>query len=202
MCEPVTITMGVMAAAGAATSIMGQQQQRQANKGMENQKKLAQDDLIIENRRRATHDYLREVRLEQRQQSEETADLAVEAQGISRGAASARSTTIASAAERGVAGSNLDILLADFDFQQAEETGRLRINQARANQQHGENIEASRDQFSNRVSAVKPYVPRVQPPVDYLGPVFSAVGQTMQTGVARGIGTGSKMPTAPVSEVV
>lgn len=178
--------MGVMAAAGAVTSIVGQNSARQQAKGQENAMKNAQDDVIIENRKRATHDYLREVRLEQLQQVQEESSLTNQSQDVAKQAAGAKGEAVASAAERGVSGRSLDTILSDYEFQQNQEVGRLRVNQEMKNAQHGENIAASKDQFDYRVSSVKPYVPRVQAPVDYFGPIFSAAGQTAQTGMTMG----------------
>lgn len=176
MCEPVSITLGVMAVAGAASTIAGQNTQRQMAKGLENQKKNAQDDLIIENRRRATHDYLRQVRLEQSQQTQEAASLAEQSQDVSRQTVGATGKAQASAAERGVAGNSLEMVINDYEFQQNQEVGRLRINQEMKNRQHEESIGGYGDQFDQRAASVKPYVPRPQAPVDYFGPIFGAVG--------------------------
>jgi hypothetical protein len=93
-----------------------------------------------------------------------------------------KGTAVASAAERGVGGRSLDIILADFDFQQSQEVGRLRINQEMKDQQHQENAGAYADQFTARVTAVKPYVPRKMPPVDYFTPIFGLAGGMMQAG--------------------
>jgi hypothetical protein len=183
MCEPVTMaTIAIGASAGgAATNIIGQNTTRQMNKGYENQKKNAQDDLIIENRKRATHDYLREVRLEQLEQSQEESSVSEQSNDIARQAEGATGQAVASAAERGVSGNNLETIISDYDFQQNKEVGLLRLNQAMANMQHTENIAGAKDQFDYRVSSVKPYVPRVQPPVDYFGPIFGAVSDSAKT---------------------
>jgi hypothetical protein len=168
-----------MAAAGAATKIVGDNTQRQMNKGFENQKKNAQDDLIIENQRRATHDYLRQVRLEQLQQTQETQSLVEQSQDVRKQAAGATGEARADAAERGVAGNSVEMIVNDYEFQQNQEVGRLRQNQDMKNKQHTENVAGYNDQFDQRIAAVKPYIPRTQPPVDYFGPAFSAVGSTM-----------------------
>jgi len=178
----------VGAVLGAGMGIMGAQQANSTAKANENAKKNAQDDLIMENRKRATHDYLREVRLEQLNEIQETSSLTEKSNDISKNAAAATGTAVASAAERGVAGRSLDTIISDFDFQQNQEVGRLRINQEMKNAQHTENIAASGDQFNNAVTAVQPYVPRVQPPVDYFGPIFGAIG-----GTAKGMKTPSTL---------
>lgn len=181
-----TIAAGTMMAAGAVSSIASQQNARQVAKGNENAMKNAQDDVIIENRKRATHDYLRDVRLEELQSEQENEARMEKTGDIARNTIESKGTAVASAAERGVAGHSLDLILADFDFQQNQEVGRLRINQAQKDQQHAENAGAYGDEYSARVSAVKPYIPRQQPPVDYFTPIFG-MGAGL-AGATKGMG--------------
>ena len=169
--------------------------------------KNAQDDLIIENRKRATHDYLRDVRLEELQSQQENQSLVEKTGDIAKSTVEAQGTAVASSAERGVSGHSLDSILADFDFQQNQEVGRLRINQQMADQQHVENAGADADQFSARVTAVKPYIPRTQPPVDYFTPIFGLAGGMMKAGNIGGPnsvtqligGSGTTPPTETAS---
>jgi len=188
MCEPTTIVAGTMMAAGAVSSIIGQNNARQVAKGNENAMKNAQDDLIIENRRRATHDYLRDVRLEETQSAQENMAVQEKSGDIARTTLDAKGTAMASSAERGIAGGrSLDTILADFDFQQNQEVGRLRINQEMKDQQHTENAGGYADEFAARVTAVKPYIPRTQPPVDFFSPIFGLAGGMM--GATKGLGS-------------
>lgn len=180
-------------AAGAATSMIAANNARKVAKGNENAQKNAVDDQIIENRKRATNDYLREVRLEQLQSAQENEALAEKSSDMSRNTLEAKGTAVASAAERGVAGNSLDMILADFDFQQNNEVGRLRINQQMKDQQHQENAGGYADQFSARVTAVKPYVPRTQAPVDYFTPVFGLGAGLATAGKPNPDGTGGLM---------
>ena len=200
-CEPMTIIAGTAMAAGAASSIVSANNARQTAKGNENSKKNAQDDVIIENRKRATHDYLREVRLENLQATQETEALTEKANDEAHVTSDAKSTAVASAAERGVAGNSLDQIINDFNFQQNQEVGRLRVNQSMKDQQHLENIAGYGDEFSARASAVQPYVPRAQPPVDYFTPIFGMVGGMAggMKGLAGNIG-GAGQTAPPVVE--
>ena len=86
-CEPVSLAVlaGTMAAGGAASSIIGANTSRQMAKHQEDEKRNAQDQVILENRMRATHDYLRNVRLEQLKQQQETESLAEEGGDERRG---------------------------------------------------------------------------------------------------------------------
>ena len=184
MCEPLTISAGVMAAASAAASIAGQEKQRSAYNTLEDRKKNAQDDVIAENRRRATQDYLRQVQGEQLQQRQQEEGVAEKSFDIARQAGKTESTALASAAERGVAGRSVSQIVSDYDFQADLEIGRIKENQKLANIQHGQRIQGYGDEFSARVSAVKPYIPSPAAPVDYFGPIFGAVSQTATTAVA------------------
>lgn len=166
---------------------------RQVAKGNEAAQKNAVDDQIIENRARATKDYLRDVRLEQLQSEQENQAVQEKAGGFARNTLEAKGTAVASAAERGVSGRSLDIILADFDFQQNQEVGRLRINQQMKDQQHKENAGGYGDQFTARVTAVKPYIPRTQPPVDYFTPIFGLAGGLATAGKPNADGTGGLM---------
>lgn len=188
-----TIAAGTMMAAGAATSMIAANNARQVAKGNENANKNAVDDQIIENRKRATHDYLRDVRLEELQSAQENEALREKSGDIAKQTLQDKGIAMASAAERGVSGQSLDIILADFDFQQNQEVGRLRINQQMKDQQHKENAGGYADQFSARVTAVKPYVPRTQAPVDYFTPVFGLAGGLATAGKPNPDGTGGLM---------
>lgn len=192
MCEPVSITMGVMAVAGAAASIAGQEKQRSMTNTMEDRKKMAQNDLIAENRRRATKDYLRQVAGEQLQQRQQEEGVAEKSNDIARQARKTVATGLASAAERNVAGRTIDSIVSDYDFQADLEIGRIKENQKLANIQHDRKVSAYGDEFQARATAAKPYQVRPANPVDYFGPIFGAASQTLGAGVASGeIGKGN-----------
>lgn len=190
MCEPTTLAVaaGTMAVAGAGSTIIGQNSQRQLAKGYENQKKNAQDELIIENRKRATDDYLRQVRLEQLTQQQEKEALAEKSTDVSRQSTSVQATALASAAERGVAGRSVDQIISDYHMQSDLEIGRMKANQEMKDSQHQENIAGYADQYKNRASSIQPYIPRPQAPVDYFGPIFGAGAQIVGAGMAAGVG--------------
>ena len=183
MCEPVSIAVGAMAVGGAVSSIVGQNTSRQMAKHQEDEKRHAQDTVILENRMRATKDYLRNVRLEQLKQTQEGEQVSEQSQDTVKQMQGAKGSAVASAAERGVTGNNVDTIISDYEFQQNQEVGRLRQNQSMKNQQHTEEIAGMKDTFDYRVTAEKPYVPKVQPPVDYFGPIFGAVGTATQAAL-------------------
>ena len=189
MCEPVSITMGVMAVAGAAASIKGQRDAKKSGKSVEEARRIEQENMITETRRRATDDYLVETRLEREQQSQEEAAVAMKGADVMKETRRSVATGTASAAERGVAGRTIDDISRDYDFMANEETGRLKYNQTLANRQHDEVIAGYGKQFSNRVADARPYIKKPIAPVDYFGPIFQAGGQLAgNAGVQKGIG--------------
>lgn len=178
--------MGGMAAAGAAVSIMGQMQAKNVAEATEEAKRLEQERVVTETRRRATDDYLNQTRMEMDRQTQEEAAVSVKSGDVMKETKRAVATGTASAAERGVAGRTVEQIAADYDFQANEETGRLKQTQALANQQHTENKRGMSTEYANRLADARPYVPKQQAPVDYFGPVFAAGGQTLNTAVATG----------------
>lgn len=203
-CEPVTIGMGVMAAGSAAMSIAGQFQARDAHNQSEEARRIATENAIEENRRRATHDYLTSTRLEREQQAQEEAALVQKKVDVFREADRTIATALASAAERNVAGRTVDMIAADFEFMANEETGRLRENQKLANQQHAENIRAAGTEWQNRVTSIKPYVKTPAQRINFFGPIFQAGAQTltavskMPEGTLKGPGFGAASSTPSV----
>lgn len=182
-CEPVTLAMAGMGVAQAGMNIYGQFQARDAHNATEEYRRLEQENVIEENRRRATKDYLTSVRLEQTQQQQETESVAQKSFDVFQQATRSVATGMASAAERGVAGRTVDQIAADFDFMANEETGRLKENQKLSDLQHVENIRSYGTEYSNRIAAVKPYVKTPAKPIDFFGPIFQAGAQTLNTGV-------------------
>ncbi|MBX3301584.1 MAG: hypothetical protein KF693_05150 [Nitrospira sp.] len=173
-----------MAGASAAMSIKGQMDAASQFNATEEHRRLEQENVIEENRRRSTHDYLTHVRQEQMQQQQEFEMVAQKSVDIQRQADRSIATGMASAAERGVAGRTVDQIAADFDFMANEETGRLKENQKLANQQHSENIRSFGTTYSNRIADVKPYIKTPAKQVDFFGPIFQAGAQTLQTDLA------------------
>ena len=128
-CEPVSILLGATAlasAGGATSSIIGQNTNRQLAKHYEDEKRNAQDTVILENRMRSTKAYLKNVRLEQLRQSQEESALAEQGGDIAKQAAGASSKAVASAAERGVAGNSLETILGDYAYQQDQSQNAAR----------------------------------------------------------------------------
>lgn len=183
-------------AASAAASIAAQSKQRSAMNTMEDRKAAAQNDLIAENRRRSTQDYIKQVEAEQLQQRQQEESVAEKGYDIARQTAKTKAVATASAAERNVAGRTISQIVNDYDFQANMEIGRLKENQKLANIQHGQRISGFGTEFENRASSVKPYVKTPAPSVDYFGPIFGAAGKMTNYAVATGAIKPSSTPSA------
>lgn len=197
MCDP--ITLGVvavgMAAGGGVSSIIGQNDARQLAKGEENMKKNAVDDQIIQNRQRATTDYLAQVKQEELKQDQEHMALAQKNQDVTAQATGASSTATASAAERGVGGRSVAEIVQSYNMQATQEIGRNRLNQQFADNQHSFQIGADERQYEQRAASIQPYVPKPQAPVDYFGPIFGIGKAAATAGMSMGAGApGSTTP--------
>jgi len=173
-----------MAVAGAATNVMGQIQAKKTGEMVEEARRIEQENMITETRRRATSDYLNQTRMEQDQQNQEEAAVAVKSRDVVRETTRSIATGDASAAERGVAGRTVDQIASDFDFMSNEETGRLKENQKLANTHHDEAKRGYATQFSQRVADARPYIKQPQKPIDYFGPVFGAGSQVAAADVS------------------
>lgn len=196
-CEPATLTMASMgvAAAGAGTSIMGQRAQNSAAKQVEDQKAAAVNDQIIENRRRATSDYLMKVQDEMLQEYQEKQRLAEQELDLNRKERRAGASADVAAAESGVSGQSLAAIHADYAFQVEQAKGRLGISQDWANYSHKRAIDAYGVEFNNRATSIQPYQRQPIKNVDYYGPIFGMLGAGLDTGVRTGafVGTGQKI---------
>ncbi len=165
------------AVGGGAMGVMGSMAANKNAKQVEEARRIEQENMITETRRRATSDYLDQTRMEREQQAQEEAAVALKGQDVAKETNRSIATGTASAAERGVAGRSIDQINADYEFMANEEVGRLKMNQAAANRQHDEAARGYGTQFENRVADVRPYVKKAVAPVDYFSPVFSTLGQ-------------------------
>lgn len=188
MCLPVVAAMAV---AGAATNIMGQMQAKKTGEAVEEVQRIEQENVINENRRRTTDDYLNQIRMERDQQAQEEASVAMKSGDVMRETRRSVATGTASAAERGVAGRTIEAIAADYEFMANTETGRLKANQVQANRQHEEEIRGYGTAYSNRIADVRPYIKQPQKPIDYFGPIFGAGAQVASAGVKMGSFTAS-----------
>lgn len=186
MCEPVSLTMAAVSAGAAVTQIMGAQQAQATGEAEETARKIAQDGLIEENKRRSTEDYLTKVKLEQRAQMEEHEAVAMKGFDIKQQMIKSVGTATASAAERGVEGSTVDSIVSDFEFQANAEAGRIYQSQRNTDAQHTQNLEAARLERHYNNESMQPYIKKQQKPVDYFGPIFGAAAQTLGTGAQVG----------------
>jgi hypothetical protein len=175
------------AVAGAAMGVVGSITNNKNARKSEEARRIARDQQITENRRRATEDYLSTVRTEQNAQAQENAAWAEKSVDIARQRDITVGTAVASAAERGVAGRSVEQIVQDYHFQSDMESGRLRINQLGRNNQHWQNIQSMDRQYYNRITGTPTYAMQPVAPVDYFGPALSLAGNLAKTGMASGM---------------
>ncbi len=180
---------------GGVSGMIGGIKGNKAAKAAEKRKRIAQEAAMAENRRRATYDYLRSVRLEQLQKSQEMESVAEKKADVTGQTREAVGTANASAAERGVGGRSLEAIIDDYHYQNTLETGRLSISQSQKNLQHGEVISAAKETAANRISDMKPYVEQPVAPVDYFGPVFGLAGNLGKLAMASSHKQAPSSPT-------
>lgn len=204
MCEPATLTGAslVIAAAGAGTSIAGQGQQRSAAQQVEEQKAAAVNAQIIENRRRATADYIAQVQDEQLQRAQEEQALVEKELDLARHERDANSKAVVAASESGVTGQSLAAIQQDYRLQTDQAAARLGVNQDMANYQHKRNIDAMGVVYQNRATSVQPYQKQQVKPVDYFGPIFSTLGTGLDAGVRTGAFVGSGQKVNPLTQAM
>jgi len=196
MCEPVSLTLAGVALASAATSVIGQNQQRQAQKGYQNELRIANEAQMDENRSIATTAYLDQAAQANNNLAQEREASAVAGQDYSTQRHKAQGEVNAAAAESGVGGLALDGLLADFHRQEGMFRGHNDQNLIFKQQQTATAIKGEQTQAAARIAQIKPYIPAPLAPVDYIGPALSAVG----TGLGA-YGNYSNAQTAAVKKV-
>ncbi len=173
MCLPV---VAAVAAAGAVTNIIGQNTARQAAKGAENQKRLAVEEQIASNNKRATADYLQSTSDENQKMTQEHQSNAEKFNDNSMKLRAAGADANVAAAEGNVAGHNLDAIHSDYQMQTDKANGRISTNQQWADYQHTRNDQGYANTLANREASIQPYQMKTQAPVDYFGPIFGAAG--------------------------
>lgn len=178
----------VGAVGGAAMGIIGSQQANKAAKATEENRRIAQEYAISENRKRATADYLNAIRMETVQAAQEHESVAERSTDITRQRDNTVGTAAASAAERGVDGRSLDQVIASYHMEADTEIGRLKANQRMKDRAHGESIVAADRGYYNRITGMQSYAPKQVKPVDYFSPIFGAVGDLGKIAMASGAG--------------
>lgn len=176
------------AVAGAAMGIIGSRAANKNAKATEENRRIAQEQAMAENRRRATTDYLNQIRLENVQMSQEHAALAEKTSDLSRQTEHTVGAANVSAAERGVGGRSLDQIISDYHSQNDLEVTRLNTNQGGRDTQHAEVSRGADQTYWNRVTGMQPYAKQPVAPVDYFSPIFKLVGDVGKIGMASGAG--------------
>ncbi len=173
MCLPV---VAAVAAAGAVSNIIGQNTSRQLAKGVENQKRLAVEEQIAANQKRATSDYVQSVSDENLKMTQEHQSNAEKFNDNATKQRAGDADANVAAAEGNVAGHNLDAVHSDYQMQTDKANGRISTGQQWADYQHTRNDQGYAKTYENRATSIQPYQQHIQAPVDYFGPIFGAAG--------------------------
>lgn len=179
MCEPVSITMAVIAVAGAAASISAQQQAQSAAKKQQMNLSQAHENANIENRRRVTQDYFEDVRLQRKAQGQERTATRENIGQIAEQSSITKATAGAHAAERNVAGATLEQINDDYTAQEERAIGRQRLQQKWRDEQRDETLKNSGRMYTNSIADIKPFMPTPIAPVDYVGPILQGAQGAM-----------------------
>jgi hypothetical protein len=195
MCDPVSLTVAsvALAAGSAGLSIHGQQQQQMTKEGQKRQ--MSENERVMAaNRKQATEAFISQVRQENLGKQQEQETLALKRDEYSTDAMQAQATARVAAADAGVGGQSLEMLLGDFNRQEAMFMGKLLTNQQFAEQNREERITGYGDQFENRYNSVAPYQPGPVAPVDFISPILgiASSGLNTYTSARRGTNEGRK----------
>lgn len=188
MCSPAAIGMAGVQGASAGANILGQIQQQNLNKQYEWNQGVAQNEQIVQTRNMATQAYINQVNgetLQQEQQQTANANEGFEDVIKSRERAA---SGLAEGAEGGVTGNSLNEMTTNFQRQEQMALNRLTQNQEMLNQQHIQAMRAYGQEFTNRVTQLKPYIPDMIPGINYLGPVLGIGQGQMQVQNAQNMG--------------
>lgn len=168
--------MGVLAVAGAVTSIIGQNQQRQDQKGYRNKLVQANQAQMDENRSIATTAYLDQAAQANNNLAQERIGAAESGQDQTTKRLQAQGAVNAAGAEAGAGGTALSSLMDDFHRQESMFRSHNDQNLLFKQQQTATSIRGEQGQATSRIAQIKPYQPSPIAPADYIGPALQAVG--------------------------
>lgn len=225
MCEPVSITLGVLSAGlGIAQGVAGYQQQVQntnyanaqaeqnfrfqqmtanAQRGFEQMKKSQQDNLMAMTRTMADRAFENDIaQLNARLMQEQEAG-AQKQQQAAKGAMQARGEVLAS----GRLGNSVDNLVADYYRQQAAFDYATERNMAFTTAQVQQQKRGVAAERGSRIASQQAYI--MQPILDPLEPIYQAkpskagmiigIGSSILGGVSTGMGTAAQIKGAGYS---
>lgn len=171
MCDPVTMTIG-MSAASAGMSIMGQQQQQKAQIEYQQAQAKARNEQIVQNRTMATNAFLHQLQSEDLMKAQEEQANAEKGHDLSIATMKAQGTAKAAAADAGVGGASLGLLLDDFNRQESMMLGRLDLNQQFSEQARVSREAGYGNTWQQRVTSIQPFNPSPVAQVDYFTPIL------------------------------
>lgn len=176
--------------------MVGQNTQRQAQKGYQNNLVEANKEQMSENRTIATTAYLDQAAQSNVALAQEREAAAQSNQNTATQGLQARGAVQAAGAESGSGGLALDSLMADFNRQEGMFRASNDRNLLFKQQQTASYNQSQMVQAQGRIAEIRPYIPSPIAPVDYIGTslqaaqsITSSVGASKiaQNNAARGI---------------
>lgn len=197
MCEPVSVILagtamastyaamavGTVSALSAVASTIGQNQQRQDQKGYQNQLRLNNEQQMEDNRKVATAAYLEQASQANVGLAQEREAAAASGQEETGKRLQAQGEANAAGAEGGAGGLALSGLLDDFHRQESVFRAHNDQNLLYKQQATAAGNESSRNQAEGRIDSIRPYQQAPVKAVDYIGAGLGVVQTSIQTGL-------------------
>lgn len=165
--------------------MVGQNTQRQAQKGYQNSLVEANKAQMAENRTIATTAYLDQASQSNVALGQEREAAAQSNQNTATRGLQARGEVLAAGAESGAGGFALDSLLADFNRQEGMFRASNDRNLLFKQQQTASYNDSQRVQAQGRIAQIRQYIPSPIAPVDYIGPSLQAAQSLTSLGGAQ-----------------
>lgn len=176
MCEPVSITLGVIAVAAAASGAYGAKTSADAQSKYQQDLGTATNSRIAQNRALAWQDYKNKILQEQVGVDQARAKNAFQLQDLNTMGLKTRSLARVSAAEGGVEGNSLGVLLQDYSSQNARGRDKSNLNQTFIDQKTASNIRSYGIEYVGRSNSIQPFIPSPVAQPNYVGYGLQAAG--------------------------
>lgn len=195
MCEPATIAMAAMAAASTAASLKAQSDQTEAAKDLQNREIAASNKEMDQNRKLATESFMNQTYEDAKNLQQTRAAAADESLKVAIQSKQAVGQSAVSAATGGVEGLGVTQLLDDFKRREAIFNANLQTNLRNKEGRTATGFKEKQGQYSGRIAAVKPYVPKPIAGPNYFGTIAGGAGSLLGNSKIAGLVDGLKVPS-------
>lgn len=177
MCEPISLTM--LAVGVAASGAYSAKTASDAETKYQKKVGEATNTRITQNRALAWQDYKNKLIQEQTGIDQARAKQAFQIQDLNTAGLKARSAAAVSAAEGGVGGNSLGVLLQDYSSQNARGRVKSTLNQTFIEQKAESNIRSYGTEYVGRATSIQPFMPSPVKQPNYIGFGLQALGGGM-----------------------